>query len=76
MTSLNPVLTAGRQIAETLRLHQGLGRNAGEDRAAEMLGLVGIAEPRRRAREYPHHLSGGMRQRVMIASRSPAARSC
>ena len=67
MTSLNPVLTVGRQIAETLRLHQGLGRKAIQERAVEMLNLVGIAEPRRRAGEYPHQLSGGMRQRVMIA---------
>jgi peptide/nickel transport system ATP-binding protein len=67
MTSLNPVLTVGRQIGETLRLHQGLGRKLAEDRAVEMLSLVGIAEPSRRAREYPHQLSCGMRQRVMIA---------
>ncbi|HWN52439.1 MAG TPA: ABC transporter ATP-binding protein [Xanthobacteraceae bacterium] len=68
MTSLNPVLTVGRQIAETLRLHQHLGRHAVAERAVEMLSLVGIAEPRRRAGEYPHQLSGGMRQRVMIAA--------
>jgi peptide/nickel transport system ATP-binding protein len=67
MTSLNPVLTAGGQIAETLQLHQRLGRKAVHERAVEMLNLVGIAEPRRRASEYPHQLSGGMRQRVMIA---------
>jgi peptide/nickel transport system ATP-binding protein len=67
MTSLNPVLTIGRQIAETLQMHQRLGRSAVAERAVEMLNLVGIAEPRRRAGEYPHQLSGGMRQRVMIA---------
>jgi peptide/nickel transport system ATP-binding protein len=67
MTSLNPVLAVGRQLGETLRLHQGLDKNAAEARAVEMLALVGIPEPRRRVREYPHQLSGGMRQRVMIA---------
>ncbi len=67
MTSLNPVLSVGRQIGETLRLHQGLSRRQAEERAVEMLALVGIPEPRRRVREYPHQLSGGMRQRVMIA---------
>jgi peptide/nickel transport system ATP-binding protein len=67
MTSLNPVLTVGRQLGETLRLHQGLDKNAAEARAIEMLQLVGIPEARRRVKEYPHQLSGGMRQRVMIA---------
>ena len=67
MTSLNPVLTVGRQIGETLRLHQGLSSRQAEERAVEMLELVGIPEARRRVREYPHQLSGGMRQRVMIA---------
>src|SRR5215510_3368618 len=68
MTSLNPVLTVGRQIGETLRLHQGLGPRVAEARAIEMLNLVGIAEPGRRVHDYPHQLSGGMRQRVMIAA--------
>jgi peptide/nickel transport system ATP-binding protein len=67
MTSLNPVLTIGRQLTETIRLHDGLGAKAAADRAAEMLQFVGISEPRRRLDEYPHQLSGGMRQRVMIA---------
>jgi peptide/nickel transport system ATP-binding protein len=67
MTSLNPVLTVGRQLGETLRLHQGLDKSAAEARAIEMLQLVGIPEARRRVKEYPHQLSGGMRQRVMIA---------
>ena len=67
MTSLNPVLTIGRQIAETLTLHQGLDRKAAQDRAVEMLRLVHIPEAERRIGQYPHQLSGGMRQRVMIA---------
>jgi peptide/nickel transport system ATP-binding protein len=67
MTSLNPVLTVGRQIGETLRLHQGLSKAEAEAKAVEMLTLVGIPEPARRVKEYPHQLSGGMRQRVMIA---------
>jgi peptide/nickel transport system ATP-binding protein len=67
MSSLNPVLTVGRQIGETLKLHQGLGNRAALARAGEMLALVGIPEPERRLGEYPHQLSGGMRQRVMIA---------
>jgi len=67
MTSLNPVLTIGRQIAETLTLHQGLDHRAALDKAVDMLRLVHIPEARRRISEYPHQLSGGMRQRVMIA---------
>jgi peptide/nickel transport system ATP-binding protein len=67
MTSLNPVLTVSRQITETLILHQGLTARAAAARAIEMLRLVRIPEPKRRARQYPHELSGGMRQRVMIA---------
>src|SRR5213082_937352 len=67
MTSLNPVLTVGRQIGETLMIHQGLDQQAAEAHAVEALTLVGIPEPQRRVREYPHQLSGGMRQRVMIA---------
>jgi peptide/nickel transport system ATP-binding protein len=67
MTSLNPVLTIGQQIAEIGMLHQGLGRKAAMDRAAEMLRTVHISDQRRRLAEYPHQLSGGMRQRVMIA---------
>ncbi len=67
MTSLNPVLSIGRQLGETLRLHEGLDAAAAQRRAVEMLALVGIAEPARRLSEYPHQMSGGMRQRVMIA---------
>ena len=67
MTSLNPVLTIGRQITETLEEHQGADRATAERRALELLEMVGIADPRRRLRQVPHQLSGGMRQRVMIA---------
>src|SRR6266436_897069 len=67
MTSLNPVLTIGHQIAETLTLHQGLDRRAALAKSADMLRLVHIPEAERRITEYPHQLSGGMRQRVMIA---------
>ncbi|WP_234053162.1 MULTISPECIES: ABC transporter ATP-binding protein [unclassified Xanthobacter] len=67
MTALNPVLSVGDQIAEVVRLHQGLSRGAARARAVELLDLVRIPEPQRRVAEYPHELSGGMRQRVMIA---------
>ncbi len=67
MTALNPVLTVGEQIAETVRLHRGLGRDAARARAIEMLALVNIPSPEERVDAYPHQLSGGMRQRVMIA---------
>jgi peptide/nickel transport system ATP-binding protein len=67
MTSLNPVLTIGTQIAENVTRHLGLGKKAAMARAVEMLELVRIADPHRRVHEYPHQLSGGMRQRVMIA---------
>ncbi len=67
MTSLNPVATCGKQIAETLVLHEKLGSRDAMDKAVEILKLVHISDPGRRAREYPHQLSGGMRQRVMIA---------
>jgi oligopeptide/dipeptide ABC transporter ATP-binding protein len=72
MTSLNPVLTIGTQLMEGVRRHLGLSKPAAGARALELLRMVGIAEPERRLRQYPHHFSGGMRQRVMIA----AALSC
>ena len=67
MTALNPVFTVGDQIAEAVRLHEKVDRRAAFDRAIEMLRLVGISDQKRRAKQYPHELSGGMRQRVMIA---------
>jgi len=67
MTSLNPVFSVGAQIAEAVRLHQKLSRREARNRAVEMLQLVKIAEPEKRLNDYPHQMSGGMRQRVMIA---------
>src|SRR5207342_1416687 len=67
MTSLNPVFTVGNQIGEAIRLHQGLGKKQTREKTIEMLRLVKIADPESRVDSYPHQLSGGMRQRVMIA---------
>ena len=67
MTSLNPVFSVGEQIAEAVRIHQKLNRREARNRAIEMLRLVKIAEPEKRLNDYPHQMSGGMRQRVMIA---------
>jgi peptide/nickel transport system ATP-binding protein len=67
MTSLNPVRRIGSHLTDPLRLHLGMGRKEATERAVDLLNSVGIPEPRRRLRQYPHELSGGMRQRVMIA---------
>jgi peptide/nickel transport system ATP-binding protein len=67
MTALNPVFTVGEQIAETLRVHEGIDRRAARGRAQDLLKRVGISNPAQRLDQYPHELSGGMRQRVMIA---------
>ena len=67
MTSLNPVLTVGRQLEEPLMLHVGMSKSQARERAADLLGLVGIPSPKDRLNDYPHQFSGGMRQRVMIA---------
>ena len=67
MTSLNPVLTIGLQLTETLQQHRNMDQEAAQERAYELLALVGISDVERRLRQYPHHFSGGMRQRVMIA---------
>ncbi|MEC2074291.1 MULTISPECIES: ABC transporter ATP-binding protein [Alkalihalophilus] len=67
MTSLNPVYTVGEQIGEAFRIHEGLGKKKAIERSIEMLKLVGIPSPEQRVHQYPHELSGGMRQRVMIA---------
>ena len=67
MTSLNPVYTIGNQIREVILLHTGKSKKEANERAKELLTLVGINEPEKRLKQYPHELSGGMRQRVMIA---------
>ena len=67
MTSLNPVFTVGKQMGEVLLLRFGMDRKAARDRSIEMLAMVGIADPASRLGNYPHELSGGMKQRVMIA---------
>ena len=67
MTSLNPVLSIGMQLTETMLAHTDISEEDAHNRAVELLGMVGISEPERRLVQYPHHLSGGMRQRVMIA---------
>ncbi|MDO8635461.1 MAG: ABC transporter ATP-binding protein, partial [Dehalococcoidia bacterium] len=67
MTSLNPVLTIGRQVSETLELHRHMGRQEALRETIKLLGVVGIPQAERRVKDYPHHFSGGMRQRVMIA---------
>ena len=67
MTSLNPVLSIGLQLSETMVAHMGVSQEMARKRSIELLGMVGISEPQRRLDQYPHHLSGGMRQRVMIA---------
>lgn len=67
MTSLNPVLKIGYQLAESTRLHLGLSRKEADDRSVELLEAVGLPDPRKRLKDYPHQFSGGMRQRVMIA---------
>ncbi len=67
MTSLNPVLTLEKQLSETLQLHKGMNREEARNESVNLLGRVGIPDPERRVRQYPHQFSGGMRQRVMIA---------
>lgn len=67
MTSLNPVLTIGMQLTETVIQHLGVNQEKADERALELMQMVGISDPARRLTQYPHHLSGGMRQRVMIA---------
>ena len=67
MTALNPVFTVGRQLTEGLRLHLGMSKTQSKNRAIELMRQVRIPEPERRIEQYPHELSGGMRQRVVIA---------
>jgi peptide/nickel transport system ATP-binding protein len=67
MTALNPVFSVGSQIVESIRIHQKVSKQAAWNRAVELLALVGVPEPKRRAEQYPHEYSGGMRQRAMIA---------
>ena len=67
MTSLNPTMTVGKQISESVRIHRGVSKSEAHDRAVEVLSLVGMPSPKQRAVDYPHQLSGGMRQRAMIA---------
>src|SRR5690606_23181212 len=67
MTSLNPVLTVGTQITEALKLHLGMNNTQADNRAAELIDMVGIPDARKRLKNYPHQFSGGMRQRIMIA---------
>src|SRR6201999_2432812 len=67
MTSLNPTMTIGRQIGEAVQIHRDVNKAQARDRAAEVLGLVGLPRPKERLSDFPHQLSGGLRQRVMIA---------
>jgi peptide/nickel transport system ATP-binding protein len=76
LLAFDPVYTVGQQIVEGLRRHEGLSRQAARERALEALRQVRIPSPERRLDAYPHEMSGGMRQRAMIALRSPATRSC
>src|SRR5207244_1837277 len=68
MTSLNPTMTIGNQIAESLRIHRGWNREQSMSRAEEVLGVVGMPRPKERLYQYPHQLSGGLRQRVRLAT--------